>query len=177
MYVVEYQKRGLPHAHLLVILAESDRLLTAADIDRAVCAELPPSPTTFSDAAQRKQATSLENFVLKCMVHGSCGEMNRSSPCMADGKCSKGYPRPFEEVTSWTETSLYPKYRRRNMRTATVGNFVIDNRWIVPYNPYLSLKFQAPINVEAWVSPFAAKYLFLYINKVLFVFFIGKNFF
>ncbi len=99
------------------------------------------------------------------MVHGPCGEWNPNSPCTVDGKCSKGYPKPIEDVTTWTETSAYPKYRRRNLRTATVGKYLIDKRWIVPYNPYLSLKFPAHINVEACVSPFAAKYLFLLHKK------------
>ena len=28
MHVVEFQKRGLPHAHILIILADSDRTIT-----------------------------------------------------------------------------------------------------------------------------------------------------
>ena len=41
VHVVEFQKRGLPHAHILLILAPEDRPHTAADIDAIVSAEIP----------------------------------------------------------------------------------------------------------------------------------------
>ncbi|CAD6890591.1 unnamed protein product, partial [Tilletia caries] len=40
-YSVEFQKRGLPHVHLLLFLKDRDRLNSARAIDSAVCAELP----------------------------------------------------------------------------------------------------------------------------------------
>ena len=169
-YVVEYQKRGLPHAHILLIVAQCDRLKTPEDIDSVICAELPPNPSSFSCDKKKFQATRLRKTILKCMIHGPCGIRNPRSPCMLDGKCSKGYPRQFSSRTSWNEWSSYPVYRRRNSENpesrAVIGDHVIDNSWVVPYNPFLSLKYDAHINVEACISPFAAKYLFLYINKV-----------
>ncbi|KAG3121785.1 hypothetical protein C6341_g27244 [Phytophthora cactorum] len=41
IYEVEFQKRGLPHAHILVILAEEDEPRTRQIIDNMVSAELP----------------------------------------------------------------------------------------------------------------------------------------
>ncbi|KAG3184395.1 hypothetical protein PC129_g25304 [Phytophthora cactorum] len=41
IYVVEFQKQGLPHAHILVILAEEDKSRTRQIIDKMVSAELP----------------------------------------------------------------------------------------------------------------------------------------
>lgn len=41
----------------------------------------------------------------------------------------------------------------------------IDNKWIVPNNPYLQLKHQAHISVEACVSPMVAKHLVEYVIK------------
>ena len=170
MYVVEYQKRGLPHAHILLVVSEENRLRTPWDVDSTISAELPPEDTCFEADEERKQAQRLRNIVLKCMVHGPCGILNPRSPCMVNGKCSKGYPKVFANETSWNQRSSYPFYRRRSKafggRSAVVGDYVVDNRWIVPYSPYLLLKYEAHINVEACVSPFAAKYLFLYINKV-----------
>ena len=44
MHVIEFQKRGLPHAHILIILANEDRTLTNELVDSIVVAELPPDP-------------------------------------------------------------------------------------------------------------------------------------
>ena len=41
LYVVEFQKRGLPHSHILIILDENGKLKTPEDYDHVVCAELP----------------------------------------------------------------------------------------------------------------------------------------
>ena len=44
IYVVEFQKRGLPHAHILLIMAPADDLLHSPDdYDTVVSAELPNS--------------------------------------------------------------------------------------------------------------------------------------
>jgi hypothetical protein len=40
MYVTEFQKRGLPHAHILIIFAAADKLITPEDIDSIVLAQL-----------------------------------------------------------------------------------------------------------------------------------------
>lgn len=47
MEVVEFQKRGLPHVHILTIMKEEHRVWTADDVDKIVCAELPPDPNQY----------------------------------------------------------------------------------------------------------------------------------
>jgi hypothetical protein len=42
------------------------------------------------------------------------------------------------------------------------NNFTFDNRWVVPFNPYLSLRFSCHINVEICASIKAIKYLHKY---------------
>jgi len=39
--VHEFQKQGMPHGHLIEILAKQDQPRTPEDVDRIVCAELP----------------------------------------------------------------------------------------------------------------------------------------
>jgi len=67
-WVVEFQKRGLPHLHLLLVVHPEDKPRTAEDIDKIISAELP-------DPADPDQRELLE-LVLGCMVHGPCGARN-----------------------------------------------------------------------------------------------------
>ena len=84
---------------------------------------------------------------------------------MHDGKCSKKYPKRFNECTS-LDNYGYPTYRRRDDgRTITIGGVALDNRWVVPYNPYLSRKYNAHINVEICSQIRVTKYLYKYIHK------------
>ena len=41
----------------------------------------------------------------------------------------------------------------------------MDNRWVVPYNPYLCTKYSAHINVEICSTVTAVKYLYKYVYK------------
>ena len=64
----------------------------------------------------------------------------------------------------------YPIYRRRQRingeeRKVQVKGVWLDNRWVVPYNPYLSKRYKAHINVELCSSIGAFKYLFKYVFK------------
>jgi hypothetical protein len=45
------------------------------------------------------------------------------------------------------------------------GGFAFDNRWVVPYNPYLSLLFNCHINVEVYTSVAIVKYFYKYVYK------------
>lgn len=56
LYVVEFQKRGLPQN--TYYLDEDSRLRTTEDVDEIVCAELPPDPSDFAIGSEmNKQAT------------------------------------------------------------------------------------------------------------------------
>jgi hypothetical protein len=89
LYVVEFQKRGLPHIHVLIWLKEPTRDVTGNTIDRFVSAEIPDVRTDPLGYAV------VEEF----MIHGPCGEFNQGCPCMKDGTCSKRYPKTFNEET------------------------------------------------------------------------------
>jgi hypothetical protein len=41
VYIIEFQKRGLPHMHLLVFLHQEDKIRNAADVDSVVSAQIP----------------------------------------------------------------------------------------------------------------------------------------
>ena len=159
MHTIEWQKRGLPHMHALLWLQHS---IQSADVDDVVCAEIPSA----------EDDPVLHDLVKKHMIHGPCGALNTSAPCMKDGKCSKGYPKPMVKHTQ-TDRDGYPLYRRRSREDG--GSFTVlkirneevevDNRWVVPYNPVLLRLFSAHINVEVCNSVKAIKYITKYINK------------
>ena len=155
VYVIEFQKRGLPHVHMLIHLDEADKLRDADDIDSLISAEIPDPD----------EHPALYETVKSCMVHGPCGALNPSSVCMAEGKCTKEFPKPYKETTA-NNVNGYPQYRRReNGRTVNVRGVDLDNRWIVPYNSYLSSKYNAHINLEACMTVHAVKYLYKYLYK------------
>ncbi|XP_076918697.1 uncharacterized protein LOC143579202 [Bidens hawaiensis] len=45
LYTIEFQKRGLPHCHLLLWVAESQKIRNAEQLDNFICAEI-PDPVT-----------------------------------------------------------------------------------------------------------------------------------
>ena len=155
VYVIEFQKRGLPHCHMLVVLRNEDKLRDANDVDRIVTAEIPDINDDLV----------LHNLVKKFMIHGPCGTNNPSSPCMNDGYCQKNFPKEYKDET-FMNTNGYPEYRRRNNGTTIqVGRHSVDNRYVVPFNVYLLKKYRAHINVEICSSVESIKYIFKYVYK------------
>ena len=155
VYTIEFQKRGLPHMHILIILKPPHKLLTPTDVDSVIRAYWPDPETE----------PLLFDTVNRLMVHGPCGAFNPNASCMENGKCTKGFPKAFQEFTTMDQDG-YPKYCRPNDgRTYLVNKHMIDNRWIVPYNPYMSAKYDSHINVECVASVGAIKYPFKYIHK------------
>ncbi|XP_026481793.1 uncharacterized protein LOC113388840 [Ctenocephalides felis] len=109
MYSVEWQKRGLPHAHILVWLIDKMR---PEDIDSVISAEIP----------NKNVDQNLHAIITKHVIHGPCGVFNNNSTCMTDGKCSKRYPRNLTAETINGNDS-YPLYRRQSV--ADGGQYVV----------------------------------------------------
>ena len=101
------------------------------------------------------------------MLHGPCGPANPRAPCMEKGRCSKGYPKSFQELTTLpSDGHGYPLYARpRNGHTIDKNGFVFDNRWVVPYNRFFLLKYLCHINVEFIGSFYTVKYVYKYVHK------------
>ena len=139
---------------MLIILRNEDKPKTDFIIDNIVSAEIPNIITS----------PRLHEVVLNLMVHRPCGPDNPNSSCMNGDKCSKDFPKSFKKSTEHS-TSGYPLYQRDSGFIANINGNNIDDRWIVPYNPYLLLKYNCHINVEVCTSMKAVKYLFKYIYK------------
>ncbi|XP_052107503.1 uncharacterized protein LOC107458495 [Arachis duranensis] len=93
IYVTEFQKRGLPHVHMLLILENNDKLIDPEHYD------------------------------------------------------SLQYKRRFDTPIPINQ------------------NVTVNNRWVVPYNPWLLLKYDRHINVEICNSIKSIKYLYKYCYK------------
>ena len=108
------------------------------------------------------------------MIHGPCVGYNEDSPCLVKGNCSKGFPKTYRNETYYGNNG-YPQYRRRPIGEGGLSfkkkipkirkDVVIDNRGVVPYNPYLCLKYSAHINVECCNSIKCIAYVTKYVNK------------
>ena len=163
MYSIEWQKRGLRHAHMLIWLKSK---IKADQIDSVISAELPDP----------QRDPRLFEIIIKTMIHGPCGSINPNSPCMENNKCTKRYPKQLLRDTE-TGDDAYPSYRRRSAEDGgikakvkirinnSIHEIEIDNKWVVPYCPLLSRIFQAHINVEYCNSVKSIKYICKYVNK------------
>ncbi|GKC45808.1 DNA helicase [Tanacetum coccineum] len=156
VYTIEFQKRGLPHCHTLIWLDETSRIQNHEDIDTYVSAEL---PSIESDP-------ECHRIVSEFMVHGPCGLVCPSAPCMKNTpKCTKHFPIEYCPLT-YVDKDGFVHYRRRDTEITTMKqNVRLDNRFIVPYNRQLSTTFYAHINVEYCGWTMLIKYLFKYISK------------
>lgn len=150
---IEFQKRGLPHAHILLKCAQD--CLRPEHIDQVISATL---PTNSTDAM----------LVLKFMVHPSHppGVINHIPPdsdhplkyCerWKDNAriCRFGYPKPITPETTFTESGRV-RYLRRHKHDEN----------IVPHCLPLLRKFQCHMNMEIGGSGQLFQYLFKYIHK------------
>lgn len=83
LHTVEFQKRGLPHAHIILWTSADTSNPTPTMIDSYVSAEIPDpklDPLGYALVAEH-------------MVHGPCGNDNPKCPCMKNTKCSKHFPK------------------------------------------------------------------------------------
>ena len=149
-YVIEFQKRGLPHSHILVILDERVRIKTKARIDQVVSAELPCS----------EKYPKLAQLVAEFNIHADCS----AGRCLENGVCKRGFPKPFKPETTVLENA-FADYRRRAGVSMVYKNRTITNENVVPYNPTLTARYQAHINVEICGGLGCVKYLYKYLFK------------
>ena len=103
VYTIEFQKRGLPHMHMLLIMHPDDRPKTAAEVDDFISAELPiideawlsmkPEDIETKLNDEEKKQLDLWNLVKTNMVHTPCGKHNSEAYCMRKGRCRFDFPK------------------------------------------------------------------------------------
>ena len=169
--VIEFQKRGLPHAHIILFLDQKAKhdLQSSECVDKLISAEIPPNSDFFSSKLS-SQAYDPQ----------ACTQL-ASAPCLRDGKCCRGFPKHFRDETGISEGANYISYRRRSLRDggevvrqpylvhgSRYQDCTVDNSWVVPYSPQLLSMFQCHFNAELCISKVGSiKYLFKYVCKGL----------
>ena len=142
---VEFQKRGLPHAHLLVKYHAD--CADPRHIDSIISAEMPTDPSD----RQLVQSFMVHHHV----VHGN----QYSRYCIREDRagrrwCRFSYPKPIQTHTT-IDAEGRVQYRRRHNADC----------WVVPHCLPLLRKFRCHMNFEAASSSHLFQYLFKYIHK------------
>jgi hypothetical protein len=112
--VVEFQKRGLPHAHSVVAVEQSPE--AQGRIDTYICAEFP----------NRHDNPELFAKVKKFMIHNPCVGHDPHAKCLRSRNgvvyCSKGFPRPLSETTTINSLTGRMTYRCRPLPREEVAS-------------------------------------------------------
>jgi hypothetical protein len=157
-YVIEFQKRGLPHAHIAIALKDEWKMLSGQEIDLMISAEIP-------DPVKHPK---LNMIVLGNNIHVCNYHANDPSSCIENGICRKGFPFDLRNDTILVDSS-YPLYRRRNKHPSEIvkkgRSILITDGRVVPYNPALSLLLNCHCNIQACSQIFHFKYFFKYFTK------------
>ena len=139
--VVEFQKRGLPHAHILVKVSPEPPLHV---LDSILSAELP---------AERDNPR-LRAAILETNMHSRNHLTRVGSRCNKNGRCIYNFPQPLSERTTIDGRGRVHLRRRKE-----------EDRWVVPHIPSLLLYLGCHIHVDVCSSVTAFMYLYKYLFK------------
>lgn len=156
VYRIEWQARGMPHAHMLFILR--DKVLTSRHIDAIISAEM-PDPVLEPELFQL-----VTGHMLHCRCDDDTSYGCRRTASNAICNCVRGYPKDMSRETVVVPDG-YPKYRRRGNFTADVRDRIITDNWVVPHNKYLLLRYKSHCNVEICSHFRCFKYVYKYTFK------------
>ncbi|SGY57450.1 BQ5605_C006g04273 [Microbotryum silenes-dioicae] len=159
VYVVKFQKRGLPHAHILLIMDPEDKPKTNDDYNKIVTAEIP----------DRDKFPPLFETITNSMLHRRCDHPGKHTCHNDHGKCTKQFPKQLQPRTTGKDCG-YPHYRRRGIHqyvkfTGTAQEEVYTDANVVPTNPFLASKYNCHVNVEIASGVAVIKYLYKYVYK------------
>jgi hypothetical protein len=118
---VEFQKRRLPHTHLLIWLDAEFKCRNIEDMDYIVSSEIP----------NKNDDPICYDIVLKFMMYEPCGLINQKFKCMKKDKCSKSFSKPFKTVTT-SDDNGFICYKRCHQH----DNFILKDG-IQLYNDYI----------------------------------------
>ncbi len=152
-YSIEFQKRGLPHAHILVRL-EGDQPQTAVEVDALSTVNFPLFCSLRCGTCRQCTLAHLVNTHMthKCFPD-RCFKTHRPLPKGERPHCKYGYPWISNPVSHLGPDGKWV-LRRRTQESN-----------IVEYNPELLLTYQCHINVQVTTGSKCILYLRKYMSK------------
>jgi hypothetical protein len=157
IHVIEFQHRGLPHAHIVFRLSNhpshENELSLAAYCDQFVCAERPVVTPTSTQQEHRYRQLVEDHMVHRCCV--------ASNGCQKEpeGRCKRGYPASTASFVPALQTMFsehgFPIYRRRTEADC----------YIVPHNREMLLAWDGHANLEFATTTKCLLYLYKYLYK------------
>ncbi|XP_042028804.1 uncharacterized protein LOC121775801 [Salvia splendens] len=110
--------------------------------------DIPFAKSTGHDSTSRRSRISPIEYVAY-WLHERVDEYStilfsrKSSLCMANGRCTKYFPKRYIAETNFDDDG-YPIYRGRdNGRVILKDGVPLDNRFVVPHNRFLLMKYGA----------------------------------
>lgn len=135
LHVIEFQKRGLPHAHILI---RTERAPSMEEVPEWISAEMP----------NEDEDPELHRLVSDFMMHRCSAEHCLQHP-RNDGRCKRRFPADLPPGC-YIDEAGYPHYRRRSEA----------DRYIVPYSPALLRFTRCHTNVEILTGAKVIGYVF-----------------
>ena len=162
--VIEYQRRGLPHAHIVLKFENhihmpvyENKKELAKWIDYHITAEY---PKTVNDLDPLENNEKYENdleyseIVKAHMLHKCISENNGG--CLNEANvCAKGYDKNVTNNVTTFDHKGFPQYKRSTIKSLNV----------VPHNKLLLKDWNGHANVEFAGSTYTVIYLYKYLFK------------
>ena len=158
VYVIEFQKRDLFHAHILIINHFRDEI-TKVNVNQIVQTMIFfKFENEVFDEKRR-----LYELITTHMIHKNCWKIKNVVCHDKNDNCIKSFSKSICNKTNLNHFSSYSQLRR--FERELVSSISWDNKWVVSYNTYLLLKYEFYINVEICTSIKLVTYLYKYVFK------------
>ncbi|KAE8218337.1 hypothetical protein CF319_g7769, partial [Tilletia indica] len=145
--VTEFQRRGLPHAH---IVFGTDPECPVEFLDKVVSAQIPGEDQPRLRALVRKFMRHSDNHLVLAN-----GNPNIDSRCYKNGICSFGFPQPLSEHTTVDPITNRIIYKRTTEEECMIAQ----------YPPLILLAWEGHAHIDFSLSLESFVYMFKYIHK------------
>lgn len=151
--VIEYQHRGMPHAHIVVKLSNSPDSNSEHSVSRDFVDSLLSATMPVITDESTPEDIAYQSLVEKYMVHSHSSAVNG---CLdKNGRCTKGYHDTVQTDTTYFDERGFAIYKRP--RSADL--------LVLPHNRKALEDWQGHIYIDYSASVYTVLYLYKYLFK------------